>query len=254
MIAIQLSATLLVVATWAAYFNSLDGAFVFDDLPCIVENPSIRQLWPLSVPLNPPRESGYTVSGRPLLNLTLAVNHAISGTHPWSYHVGNVLIHTGAVLVLFGLLRRVLTLGRLAAFAMPTAAVAAAGWALHPLQTESVAYVIQRAESLMGLFYLLTLYGFVRMAEPEGRKDWSSVSVMACLLGTATKEVIVTAPIMVLLFDRSLFSEGLVAALRKRPGYYVALFATWIPLGMFVLSTGGDRGGTVHWTGESFAK
>ena len=79
---IRAAGAVLVLAALAAYANSFHGPFVFDDLPSVLENPSIRTLWPPSVPLSPPRGFGLTVSGRPLLNLSLAINYAISGTNP----------------------------------------------------------------------------------------------------------------------------------------------------------------------------
>ncbi|HEX2860900.1 MAG TPA: tetratricopeptide repeat protein, partial [Lacunisphaera sp.] len=81
---------------------------------------------------------------------------------------------------------------------------------------------------------------------------WGVVSVGACLLGVGTKEVAVTAPLFVLLADRVFFCDSILAALRKRPLYYLALAATWLPLAGLVLSTGGDRGGTFTWGGSAF--
>src|SRR6185369_8786768 len=108
--------------------------------------------------------AGTTVSGRPLVNLSLALNYAISGSNVWSYHALNILIHLAAGLVLFGLVRRTLSTFNFQASTASACAVALL-WTLHPLQTESVTYVVQRAESLMGLCYLLTLYGFIRGTE-----------------------------------------------------------------------------------------
>jgi hypothetical protein len=66
----------LVLAGFAAYGNSLGGPFVFDDVPAIMGNPSIRQLGSLGAVLAPELDGGLTVSGRPLVNLSLALNHA----------------------------------------------------------------------------------------------------------------------------------------------------------------------------------
>jgi tetratricopeptide (TPR) repeat protein len=127
-------------------------------------------------------------------------------------------------------------------------------WTLHPLQTESVTYIIQRAESLMGMFYLLTLYGFIRGVEAEeaGGKVWFLLSIFCCLCGMATKEVMVSAPVIVLLYDRTFVSGSFRAAWRQRSRFYLALAATWILLGGLVLGTGG-RGGTAGFgTGVSW--
>jgi tetratricopeptide (TPR) repeat protein len=117
-------------------------------------------------------------------------------------------------------------------------------WSLHPLLTESVTYVVQRAESLMALWYLLVLYAFIRStAAGARRRAWEALSVAACLLGMATKEVMVTAPVVVLLYDRAFVAGGFRAAWARRAGYYLALAGTWLLLAVLVLTTHG-RGGT----------
>ena len=242
-----LAGLVIVLAALAAYHNSLAAPFVFDDTDSIVNNPTIARLWPLGPVLSPPAATGQTVGGRPVLNLTLAADYAIGGLRVESYHVTNLLIHILAGLVLFGLVRR--TLARtgyppggdgatLLAFAV------ALLWTVHPLQTESVTYVIQRAESLMGLFYLLTLYGFVRYAEdPEAGRGWAVGSFLACLFGVATKEVMVSAPVMVFLYDRTFVSGGFRQAWRRHGRLLTALAGTWLPLAWLVFSNH-QRGGS----------
>ena len=100
-----LAAGLIALATVAAFSNSFTGPFIFDDEVAIAENPTIRQLWPLWKALCPPNH-GEPVTGRPLLNLSLAVNYAISKLDVWSYHATNLAIHLLGSLLLFGLLRR----------------------------------------------------------------------------------------------------------------------------------------------------
>jgi len=225
----------LVAAVVAVYANSIRAPFVFDDLLSIVENPTIRQLWPLSGPLSPPSGQGLTVEGRPLLNLSLALNYAVSGPAPWSYHLANVAIHALAALTLFGLLR--LTLSTLNSHTSTLLSFSAALlWAVHPLQTESVTYVVQRTESLMGLLLLATLYCF--------RRGWLTASFLACLLGMATKEVVVVAPLLVVLYDRTFVSGSFRAGWQRHRTFYGALAATWLLLGALVLGAG-DRGGTI---------
>ena len=241
---------LLVLAGLAAYHNCFSGPFIYDDAPAILDNPTIRHLWPLWGPLFPAHGEGLTTEGRPILNLSLALNYAISGTQVWSYHALNLAIHLLAGLALFGIVRRTVQRYRPEA-ALFIAWATALLWIVHPLQTEAVTYVIQRAESLMGLFFLLTVYGFVRWTEgadaadpPSGKKGWAIVSVLACLLGIATKEVTATAPILVLLFDRTFVAGSFAGAWRRRWAYYIALFATWVPLAALVASTGGNRSGS----------
>ena len=157
------------------YANTLSGPFIFDDLTSIEQNPSIRRLWPLSEPLSPPRDT--PVAGRPLLNLSFAVNYAVGGLDVTGYHLVNLAIHLLAALVLFGLVRRTLLLPSLAPrvgeSATNLAAAAALLWMVHPLNSEVVDYVTQRSASLMGLCYLLTLYCSVR-ALSAGARRWGS--------------------------------------------------------------------------------
>ena len=281
--AIAGAATLLALAAVAAYHNTFAVPLLFDDFPSITDNPTIQHLWQSLVA--PPNAFGMTVSGRPVLNFSLALNHAVSGTHLWSYHALNLLIHIGAGLALFGIVRRTLQRGApcrslvaggssRAADDRPPAPPPRRGpagflhenaysvalavtllWTLHPLQTEAVTYLIQRTESLMGLFLLLTLYCFIRgicaeRADASGPRAgraswvWFGCSVGACLLGVGTKEVAATAPVLVLLYDRTFVAGSFGEAWRRRRWTHLALAATWIPLVVLVASTGWNRGGT----------
>jgi len=239
-------AAILVGAAIAAYGGSFSGPFVFDDLDSIVANPTIRHLWPLGRVLAPPSAAGQTVGGRPLLNLSFAINYAFAGTRVAGYHAANLLIHILAGLVLFGIARK--TLGRLGEIAAARAGwlgfAIALLWTVHPLQTESVTYVVQRAESLMGLLYLLTLYFFIRGTEDGERCGWFFLSMVSCLLGMATKEVMVSAPVIVFLYDRTFISGSLGAAWRRHGGVFAGLAATWLVLAGCILAAHG-RGGTV---------
>jgi tetratricopeptide (TPR) repeat protein len=270
----------LVLAAFAVYANSFSGPFIFDDLLSIPQNRTIRSLLTSLVPPG----GGLTVTGRPLLNLSFALNYALSGDHVWSYHALNLLIHLLAGLTLFGIVRRTLA-GPGASSRKPVAPsfllpqseamfvayAVALLWTLHPLQTESVTYIVQRAESLMGLFYLLTLYYFIRGAElshygrdreippstagpgdqgarssggaPSRSGWWFALSFISCLLGMATKEVMVSAPLIVLLYDHTFLAGSFRTAWRWRGRFHLALAATWIPLTGLVLHAA-NRGGT----------
>ncbi|HEY1793166.1 MAG TPA: tetratricopeptide repeat protein [Opitutaceae bacterium] len=229
----------IVAAVAAAYSDTFKGPMVFDDIPSIIQNPSIRSLWTALEPVG-----RSTVSGRPVVNATLSLNYAAGGLHVAGYHAANLAVHILAVLALFGILRR--TLARIGWRNAPAAAFCASLlWGLHPLLTESVTYIVQRAESLMGLFYLLTLYCFIRGDEAGGspRRAWLLLSVAACLLGMGSKEVMVSAPLIVLLYDRTFAAGSFRGALRSRPAYYAALGSTWAALLILVGTTHG-RGGT----------
>ncbi|HTZ21714.1 MAG TPA: tetratricopeptide repeat protein [Opitutaceae bacterium] len=255
--AIWLAVACLVGAILGAYHDSFSGPFVFDDGPAILGNPTIRHLSTLGDVLSPPREAGQTVGGRPLVNLTLAVNYALGGEDVRGYHVFNLIVHTLAALTLFGIVRRTLLQpalrARFGSAATPLALAVALLWAVHPLLTEAVTYVIQRAESLMGLFYLLTLYCFIRavadrnegnlLKARSARHRWLGLSVVACYCGMATKEVMVSAPLLVLLYDRTFVAGSWRDAWTRRKYFYLSLGVSWLLLGWLVLGTQ-NRGGT----------
>src|SRR5438477_8927889 len=212
---------LVVGLVGAAYHNALRTPFVFDDVE-IVETRALHNLWSLR-PL-----IGTT---RPLVQLSLAANYALGGLNVVGYHAVNVTIHALAALTLFALVARTLRSPRLGTrwhdAAARIALAVSALWAVHPLQTESVAYVVQRSESLMGLFYLLTVYCVARGAASPHARRWYAAAAVACALGMLTKPVMVTAPITVLLYDRALLAGSWRDAWRARRGLYVALGATW---------------------------
>ena len=107
-------------------------------------------------------------------------------------------------------------------------------WALHPLQTEAVIYTTQRTELMVAFFYLTTLYCSLRYwATSELRSQrlvYLSLAVLACLAGMASKEVMVSAPLIVFLFDRTFIAGSAANALRRSWPLYVGLCSTWLLL------------------------
>jgi protein O-mannosyl-transferase len=263
-------ALVITAAAVLIYANSFSVPFIFDDNSSIAENPTIRSLATAWIP---PQGGGHTVSGRPFLNFTLALNYLAGGTSVWGYHLVNVLIHAAAGCTLFGLVQRTLggvgrdrlvrpSFGRGGAFeagsAIPPyntdatwlALCIALLWTLHPLQTQAVTYIVQRAESLVSLMYLVTMWCFVRSVEfcvlRKGASAWNRWSVaawVACLLGMASKEVMVSAPVMVALYDRIFVAGSWHEVWRRRRAVHLALMATWGLLAWLVIGTAG-RGGT----------
>jgi len=276
-----LAGGILVIAALIAYHNSFSVPFIYDDVTAIPGNVTIRHLWPIGPVLSPPAR--VTTSGRPILNLSLAFNYAFGETDVWGFHAFNLAVHILAALILFGLVRRTLLRPALVGLrgvrpaasnpearslrgnfpdsATLLAFTIAALWMLHPLQTESVTYTVQRAESLMGLFYLLTLYCFIRSQDsgirhqetasppssrltPDASSLWYLASVFFCFLGMATKEVMVSAPLMVMLYDRTFVTGSFRKAWQMRRRLYFGLAASWLLLGFLVWSTGGNRSGS----------
>jgi len=216
----------LLVASVGVYLNSLGNPFLFDDLPLIRDNPDLHQHWrPWQIIFT------RTYRTRPVFGLSLGINYGVGGLDVRGYHVVNIAVHFLAALTLFGVVRRTLRLERLrerfAGAADWLVLATALIWTVHPLQTQSVTYIVQRCESLMGLFYLLTLYAVIRGTGSRHSIPWYALAVIACALGMGTKQVMVTAPFVVLLCDRTLIAGSLREVLRRRWGLYVGLAATW---------------------------
>ena len=179
--------------------------------------------------------------------MSLAVNYQLGHLDVPGYHLFNLAVHAIAGLLLFGIVRRTIQLhndrsGR----NVPAAGLAFAAallWLVHPLQTESVTYVIQRCESMMGMFFLLCLYCVVRGSQAARGWPWYAASLFACLLGLGCKEVMAAAPPVVLLYDRVFLSASWREVLRRRGWLYVLLFGSVLALIVVMLPViqgGGD--------------
>ena len=218
--------TLILLAGLIAYWNSFEGTFILDDADQILGNTAIHSLWPVSKVIAGTR--------RPVWKLTLAANYAIGRYEVFGYHLFNLVVHLAAGLTLFGLVRRTLRLPSLPPIDVKSADLLALAmaviWLVHPLQTQSVTYIAQRTESMMGLFYLLCLYCVLRASQVPRAWPWCVGAVAACWLGMGTKEVMVTAPLVVLLYDRVFLSDSWSKVMRQRWGIYLAFLAAALVL------------------------
>jgi protein O-mannosyl-transferase len=206
-----------------AYGNSFSGEFIFDDIKGIVTNENVRHLWPPWDPIF--KWSGGT---RPVMGLSLAINYSINGLNTWGYHFVNLVIHLLNACVLFDLVRRVLL--RLKPFANVSTILSLTVvlcWVAHPLNTEAVTYITQRNESLVSLFLLLTLYCVERGNSSQRSSIYYGFAVLFCALGMGTKQNMVAAPLLVLLYDRAFLSGSFRNALHSRRWLYLGLAGTW---------------------------
>jgi tetratricopeptide (TPR) repeat protein len=275
-----LPAVVLVAAAAWAYSTSFSGAFVHDDTEAIAGNPHITSLWPIGRALSAPRDT--TVAGRPVASLSLALNEALAPAgsrgvwtrnpalprsqdpfyrHVWGYHAFNLAVHTLTALVLFGVVRRTLLTpplrDRFGRAATPLALAIALVWVVHPLQTESVTYIVQRVESLMGLFYLTTVYCAIRVLDDGPRRRWwMTGAVAACALGMGAKEVMVSAPVFVALWIWICRPDVRTIGPATRP-LLIGLASTWLLLAFLVASSARSESvgfGIGGWTWWSYLR
>lgn len=239
----RIAAPLAIVLIGAlAYSNSFQGVFIYDDFHAIQQNSYIRSL--RTAFSAPPQSS---LAGRPITAATFALTYALFEHDARGYHVVNLAIHLLAALALLGVVHRAMQSPvlweRFAAYARVLALATAGLWVVHPLQTQAVTYIIQRSESLVGLFYLFTLYCSIRVMQHGRFSAWTVAAVVACAMGMGSKEVMATAPITVLLIDVLLFARSYRVALLKRWSLYLGLAAGWFILA--ALMAGGPRSESV---------
>jgi Flp pilus assembly protein TadD len=190
---------LLLLTVSAAYINSLGNRFTFDDETIVEKNPLIKQVhhlpllitrdyWAGARDPNAPR--GNRRLYRPLVLLSYAANYAVGGVTPWGYHLVNVLLHFGVAWLMYVLALQL-------SMSVPASAIAAVLFAVHPIHTEAVSGVVGRAELMMALGVLASLWCAVR-----GRLR---LSLLAFAFGLLSKEQAVMLPLLLVLYD---FSVG----------------------------------------------
>ncbi len=199
-----------------AYSRSLGCEFQLDDELTVVRNLSLKNLDQF-LRVHLPWE--ILAGSRSVTDLTFAVNYRLSGLDVRAFHATNVLLHLVAVLLVFVFTRA--TLARAGSPRRERLAVFVAGaFALHPLMSQAVIYVTQRAEVLASIFYLSSLLLLMRTEEKGlSRKGVASylLALVAFALGLGAKPIVVTLPAAYLL-------HGLVAPARPEGG---SRFGPW---------------------------
>jgi len=210
-----------------AYSNILYSPFVFDDL-IIIER--IKSVWPDNV-------IEYGLEGnRKLFNLTMICNFAVSGEKVMSYHIVSILIHIGACCFLYLLLKELSGLSFIKVNDMqreyiPLLIVLL--WGLHPLQTQSVTYISQRSEVMIGLFAFSMLYFLLKGGIAEkGKLIFYGLSLLMCLFGVLSKEAMLGTVAVIPFFDYCFMSRSLKKMFLRRWGFYSILFI--LPLGFII--------------------
>ncbi len=214
----------------------LSGPFLFDDFEYIVGNPMIKSLLYFTN-ITDPRYLGY---------LSFAVNYGLGGEDPFWFHLVNVIIHVMNALLVFGVVKAVLTLSsstgeRTADGHSAVAFFAALVFLVHPVETQAVSYITQRFTSLSALFYMLSvllyLHARVRLEKESGKRrrgyEMYILSMMSAVFAMKTKEIAFTIPFMVAILEFLLFEKSEYG---KRRFYFLIPFAAMliiIPLSLF---------------------
>jgi len=205
----------ILAALLAVYWPALHGAILYDDT-----------LLPVFRPEGPPSWVNYFRGGRPLYYLSLHLNYLLAGTDTWPYHLTNVMLHFFVGGLVYFILRKALELtGSARREASLLALFGSLVFLFHPLQTEAVAYIASRSESLS----TLCAYGALALllAVGDAPIGWRRAALILGLLaaGTLVKEHVVAMAAVVLLVDWWLKGRGAVARLARNWRLHAALVA-----------------------------
>jgi protein O-mannosyl-transferase len=248
----------------ALYAWTLDFPFAFDDVIYLVNNPFVKDassfgyLSNFHTFANKATALGididYSINFilRPIAYVTFHLNYVFDGLTPYWYRAVNVVIHGLNSMLIYALLLRLLTRlpesrklsSNSVAFIAGTAALV---FAVHPLATESVTYIVQRFTSLVALFYLITLLLHFHAATIQRtllRRSVRVISVLILVLGMLTKESCFTAPVVAVLLDAVLLGTALRTALwRALP---LVLCMTIIPA-LLIATTWAQQDGSLNY-------
>lgn len=219
---------LIAVLVVIAYSNAFTSSFHFDDDPAIVQNAITK-----SVTLD---HILAIISGaRPVVNLSILINYQLSGLHVIGWHIFNIGLHiANSFLVYLFILRTLMMPSLKAKFSEKAKWLALFGsllFALHPIQTETVTYIISRSELLATFFYLGTILLFISGVR-TGKGRYYAAAVISSLLAMGSKEWAVTLPALIVLYDFLFLAEGRVKYVLSRWYLYglVALPPIWFVL------------------------
>ena len=208
------------------YSNSFDCSFHFDDQHAIVENYAIHRFDLKEI---------FSSSGRPILHVTLAINYYFGKLNVFGYHLVNLLLHISNGIMLYFILFQTANLPSIkekyGQRAYRIALYAALIFIVHPIQTQAVTYIISRSSVLATTFYLLSLFLFINtfalcstLSAPRSLLLVGAFFV-SCL-GMATKPIVATLPLMLLIYDFFFLSNGDLKILKQRYLSHIAMFST----------------------------
>lgn len=246
----------IIVFTLLPYSNTFDVPFMHDDLKSIVVNPVITDLNNFIDAASFGRSADSVVVDKPLLKmrylgyLTFALNYAVHGLDVRGYHMVNILIHLCTSLLLYRLVILTFKTPRFAPVETPhelsgsrdfIALFSALLFAVHPVQTQAVTYVVQRFASLATLFCLLSLVGYVQFrlsfspASPGYKRYFQyAASLVAAVLAMKTKEFALLLPVVIFLYEVMFFESRL----KERLVYLAPLCLTMLIVPLSLLNTG----------------
>ena len=209
---------LIIIAISICYSNTLHQEWHFDDNPNIVNSKEIHLK---DISLNGIINSFYSHDlnkkrlYRPAARLSLALNYYFSGLNTFSYHVTNICIHILAAIFAYLVFLKTLLIMRDKGYAAfhhvscnDIALLGAVFWAIHPIQTQAVTYIVQRMTSMSAMFYMMSMFFYILLRQRRGLINRSIYLclVLSCgILAVLSKENAVMLPLGIILFELVFF-------------------------------------------------
>lgn len=223
---------LIAVLVLIAYSNTFTASFHFDDDAAIAENSNIKRVSPETV-------ISLLRTNRPVVNLSLMLNYALNGMNVVGWHVFNIGVHIANSCFVYLFILWTLNLPALkAAFSDRAPRMALFGallFAVHPIQTESVTYIISRTELLASFFYLIAFLFFIQGAH-TGRFKYYIGAFFSSLLSMGSKEWAVTLPAMLFLYDYFFIANGDLKAIKSRWKAYLLMLLPWVLIAYIIVT------------------
>ncbi len=194
---------LILGSLFAVYSNSFYGDWVFDDPHNIVYRSDVHleKLTPHNIANTFFKEKdGELRLYRPVSCFTLGLNWFFGETNPRGYHVVNLIIHLIATVLVFKTTRLLLVLLHYKGNILFVAGLVTVLWAIHPIQTQAVSYIVQRMASLAAMFYLAGIY-FYLLFKREKSKKWMAISLIMFLLAVFSKENAALFPFSIIMIE-----------------------------------------------------
>ena len=219
------------------YVNTLFGSFVYDDRLQIFENPYVHSFRHLREIFGTTVWSFQGAQGvsnyyRPLMTFGYLLSYQIAGPVPFSFHLASIVLHALVVLLVFCFLRRLS--GERAAL------IAAVLFALHPIHTESVAWIAGVTDLELAVFYLLTFLLYLRPADSGKEFGLRAAMCASYALALLSKEQAMTLPVLVTVFEHFYREDRATTSVRQKVSRYAPL---WVMAALYLAVRGILLGG-----------
>ena len=233
---------LLTVPVIFIYADMLTGPFIFDDKINIEENPHIH-LTEITFKSLAAAAFDSPSQRRPVANISFALNYYLHGNNVVGFRLLNLIIHVISGILLYFFIRATFRTPALQSWDMNARWIsffAAAIWMVHPLQTQSISYIVQRMNSLAAMFYILSflLYVHFRMNRQKRSKGWLLIGcILAGILALGSKENAATLPFFIILYEWYFFENLSLKWLKDHFLGLAGLFLVMAAIALIYLGT-----------------